>query len=334
MPSQALNITRDSKIYNIKVKTINKPENNESSIHYKVTVTHNKKIINDFEVEGPYNCHSNDVTFKLKSVSFKNDFISFIIASNPGGFCKGMTLLNHVKTYDATLYSLIAINTVTSKHQTIIFLGRLIKPNHLSIPITYKTNYEPVALSLSDYREISLSQNSGFVDQRLPIDRIKALYKGEVCEYERYLLELYDQNKISDLAVLGNTLNNNYVDTASLLTTQYQDCLFKSSGYSFKNPKKCMNEENTDIIQNCVSNEIKHYDQLLNTIYDQLKKKMSQDNFKLLQNSQRQWIKYANLRCQEPTALNSSTKAPIESDKCYVSMLVDRIKELNAILRN
>lgn len=124
---------------------------------------------------------------------------------------------------------------------------------------------------------------------------------------------------------------DNFIATCFLLLCLSHTALASEESLS-KDFAACMDSSGgvTVDMMNCIGDETKRQDVLLNSAYKHIMKKLSPSRKKQLQEVQRVWIKYRELNCNFYTNPDGGTLSMVNANSCLMSATAARAKELDS----
>lgn len=123
------------------------------------------------------------------------------------------------------------------------------------------------------------------------------------------------RNLLLTLSLTALASSNLYAQEASLLSPKFSACMDKTEG-------------TTNDMLNCVGEETKYQDSLLNKNYKTVIAQLSLDRQKQLKEAQRLWVKYRDANCNFYVDPEGGTMAVLNSASCFMETTAQRAKEL------
>lgn len=102
-------------------------------------------------------------------------------------------------------------------------------------------------------------------------------------------------------------------------SNQYNNCIDKSEGV-------------TSVMLDCMADETKKQDNLLNRNYKKVMLTLNKEKKLELKKSQRLWMKYRDAKCNFFIGLSGGTVDSLNATSCFLDMTADRAYELDSLV--
>ena len=102
-------------------------------------------------------------------------------------------------------------------------------------------------------------------------------------------------------------------------STQYNDCIDKSGGV-------------TSVMLDCISDETKNQDKLLNINYKKVMFLLDKEKKHELRKAQRLWMKYRDANCNFFIGLSGGTIDSLNATSCFLDMTAIRVNDLDNLV--